>query len=94
MVWSVALKQQFNSQQEVNMALSLSVLVINNDIESTMSKFLPAMNITVNDKMRGNGQEIDGDQIRNSDYSSGKVVKKRRKRLRREKKMVLFTKKV
>lgn len=43
------------------MAVSLSVLVFNNGVERTMSKFLPAMNITVNDKMPGMWREIDAD---------------------------------
>lgn len=84
-VWSMAPKEQFTSQQEVSVAVSLSVLLFNSGIESTMTKFLPAMNMTVNGSMRSKWREIDGERIRSSDYKSIQVVKKRRKRLRREK---------
>ena len=77
----MAPKEQFTSQQEVSVAVSLSVLLFNSGIESTMTKFLPAMNMTVNGSMRSKWREIDGERIRSSDYKSNQVVKKRRKRL-------------
>ena len=51
-VWSMAPKEQFTSQQEVSVAVSLSMLLFNNGIESTMTKILPAMTMTVNGSMQ------------------------------------------
>ena len=84
-VWSMAPKEQYNWQQEVSVAVSLSVLVFNNGMDNAMSKVFPAMNMETNESMRHKWREIDGERVRSSDYKSNILVKKRRKRLRKEK---------
>ena len=80
-VWSMAPKEQYNSEQEVSIAVSLSVLVFNNGTDNAMSKVFPPMNMETNESMHHKLREIDGERVRSPDYKSNVLVKNQRKRL-------------
>ena len=84
-IWGMAPKEQFTSQQEASLAVALGVLVFNNGIENTLSKLLPIVNIAVQPAMTAEWQKIDRKRISSSDYKAQPLVKKRRKQRRREK---------
>lgn len=83
--WGMAPREQYTSQQETSLAVSLSVLVFNNGVEDTISKLLVSMDIPVHPDMPSQWGKIDSKRMAESDYKTDPIVKQRRKRLRREK---------
>ena len=86
-VWGMAPKEQYTSQQETSLAVSLGVLVFNNGMNDTVIKLLGSMDIPVHFDMKERCKQIDAKCLIGSDYKSDPTVKKRRKKkkLRREK---------
>ena len=84
-VWGMAPKEQYTSQQETSLAVSLGVLVFNNGMNDTAIKLLDSMVIPVHFDMQEQCKQIDAKRLVGSDYKSDPTVKKRRKKLRREK---------
>lgn len=85
MIWGMSPKEQFTSQQEASLSVSLGVLVFNNGMNNTLSKLLPMVNMQVEPAMHLGWERIDNKRISSSDYKTQSSVKKRRKKLRREK---------
>lgn len=84
-VWSMAPKEQYTSQQEASLAVALGVLVFNNGLKDTVSKLLTAMDLPVNSSMLRELDMIHKKRMRESDYKADSVTKKRRKKLKRDK---------
>lgn len=84
-VWVMSPKEQYTSQQEASLAVSLGVLVFNNGMERTLSELLPMVGMQVEPDMRAYWEKIDRKRISSSDYKSQPSAKIRRKKLRREK---------
>ena len=84
-IWGMSPKEQFTSQQEASLSVSLGVLVFNNGMDNTLSKLLPMVNMQVEPAMHLGWERIDDKRISSSDYKTQPSVKRRRKKLRREK---------
>lgn len=84
-IWGMAPKEQFTSQQEASLAVSLGVLVFNNGVEYTLCKLMPMVNLQVFPAMRQGWQKIDCKRMGSSDYKSQPSVKKQRKKRKRQK---------
>ena len=84
-IWGTPPKEQFTSQQEASLSVSLGVLVFNNGMDNTLSKLLPMVNMQVEPAMHLGWERIDNKRVSSSDYKTQPSVKKRRKKLRREK---------
>ena len=56
-IWGMAPKEQYTSQQETSLAVALGVLVFNNGIKDTISKLLLAMDLPVNPSAKGTGDD-------------------------------------
>ena len=84
-VWGMAPKEQYTSQQEASLAVSLGVLVFNNGLKDTVAKLLTAMELPVSSSMLRELEMIDGKRIQQSDYKADLVTKQRRKKLKRDK---------
>ena len=84
-VWGMATKEQYTSQQEASLAVALGVLVFNNGLQDTVSKLLTAMDLSENSSMLRELGMIDRKRMRESDYKTDPVTKKRRKKLKRDK---------
>ena len=50
-IWGMSPKEQFTSQQEASLAVSLGVLVINNGIVNTLTDLMPIVNLQVHPAM-------------------------------------------
>ena len=83
-VWGMAPKEQYTSQQETSLAVSLGVLVFNNGSEETISKLIELMDIHSFRHAKPMGK-IDSKRMSVSDYKTNPIVKQRRKSIRREK---------
>ena len=81
----MAPKEQYTSQQEASLAVSLGVLVFNNGLKDTVAKLLTAMELPVSSSMLRELEMIDGKRIQQSDYKADLVTKQRRKKLKRDK---------
>ena len=84
-VWGMAPKEQYTSQQEASLAVALGVLVFNNGLADTVSKLLTAMDLPVNSGMLRESEMIDKKRMRESDYKADPVTKEHRKKLKRDK---------
>ena len=84
-VWGMAPKEQYTSQQEASLAVALGVLVFNNGLEDTVSKLLTAMDLPVNSGMLRELQMIDKKRMRESDYKADPVTKKKKKKKKQKK---------
>ena len=84
-VWGMAPKEQYTSQQEASLAVSLGVLVFNNGLEDTVAKLLTAMELPVSSSMLRDLEMIDRKRMQQSDYKADPVTKQRRKKLKRDK---------
>lgn len=71
-------KEQFTSQPEASLAVALGVLVFNNGLETTLSKFMPLINVEVQAGMLAGWQRIDGKRVSFSNYKAQPAVKKRK----------------
>lgn len=58
-IWGMAPKEQFTSQQEANLAVALCVLVFNNGLETTLSKLMLMVNIQVQEGMIKGWRKMD-----------------------------------
>ena len=83
-VWGMAPKEQYTSQQEASLAVSLGVLVFNNGLEDTVAKLLTAMELPVSSSMLIDLEMIDRKRMQQSDKADP-VTKQRRKKLKRDK---------
>ena len=81
-VWGMAPKEQYTSQQEASLAVALGVLVFNNGLADTVSKLLTAMDPPVNSGMLKELEMIDKKRMRESDYKADPVTKNTEKSLR------------
>lgn len=84
-VWGMAPKEQYTSQQEASLAVSLGVLVFNNGLEDTVAKLLTAMELPVSSSMLRDLEMIDRKRMQQSDYKADPVTKQHRKKLKRDK---------
>ena len=84
-VWGMAPKEQYTSQQEASLAVSLGVLVFNNGLEDTVAKLLTAMELPVSSSMLIDLEMIDRKHMQQSDYKADPVTKQHRKKLKRDK---------
>ena len=83
--WGMAPKEQYNSQQESSLAVSLGVLVLNKGLASTVKKLVELLKGCITPETLEDLMEIDRKRMVSSDYKTDPVVKKRRKKRRREK---------
>ena len=81
----MAPEEQYTSQQETSLAVSLGVLVFNNGSEETISKLIELMDIPIHSDMPSQWEKIDSKRMSVSDYKTNPIVKQRRKSIRREK---------
>lgn len=81
----MAPNEQHTSQQEASLAVALGVLVFNNGLKDTVAKLLAAMDLPVNSSMLRVLEMIDRKRMQESDYKTGPVTKKRRKKLKSDK---------
>lgn len=84
-VWGMAPKEQYTSQQETSLAVSLGVLVFNNGTEETISKLIVLMDTPIHPDMPSQWEKIDSKRMSESDYKTDPAVKQRRKSIRRDK---------
>ena len=84
-VWGIAPKEQYTSQQEASLAVALGVLVFNNGLKDTITKLLSAMDLPVHASTLRELEMIDRKRMRESDYKADPETKKHRKKLKREK---------
>ena len=76
-VWGMAPKEQYTTQQETSLAVSMGVLLFNNGLNDTVHKLLESMDIPVHPDMLKQWEQIDSKRIAGSDYKSAPAVKKR-----------------
>lgn len=81
-VWGIASKEQYTSQQETSIAVSLVVLVFNNGSEETISELIELMDIPIHPDMPSQWEKIDAKHMTESDYKTNPLVKRRRKSIR------------
>lgn len=81
-VWGMAPKEQYTSQQETSIAVSLVVLVFNNGSEETISELIELMDIPIHPDMPSQWEKIDAKHMTEYDYKTNPLVKRRRKSIR------------
>ena len=74
-IWGMAPKEQYTSQQEASLALSLGVLIFNNGLQTTLEKLMPACDVQIHPPMTAAWKRIDSERIRVSDYKARANVK-------------------
>ena len=84
-IWGMSPKEQFTSQQEASLSVSLGVSVFNDGMDNPLSKHLPMVIMQIESVMHLGWERIDNKRISSSDYKTQPSVKKCRKELRREK---------
>ena len=84
-IWGMTPKEQYTSQQEASLAVSLGVLIFNNGLQTTLEKLMPACDVQIHPPMTAAWKRIDSERIRVSDYKARANVKGRRKKRKREK---------
>lgn len=75
-VWGIAPKEQYTSQQETSIAVSLVVLVFNNGSEETISELIELMDIPIHPDMPSQWEKIDAKHMTESDYKTNPLVKR------------------
>ena len=84
-IWGMSPKEQFTSQQEASLSVSLGVLVFNNGMDKTLKELMLMVDLKVHSSMRVGWQHIDRKRMNTSDYKTKPSTKQCRKKLRREK---------
>lgn len=84
-IWSMAPKEQYTSQQEVSLAVALGVLIFNNGFETTMEKLMEKTSLPFQPCMVSTWETIDHKRMLCSYYKSKEDVKKKLNRRKREK---------
>ena len=84
-VWGMAPKEQYTSQQETSLAVAIGVLVFNNGLKDTIMKLCLAMDLPVHPDMLAELEKLDRKRMHESDYKADPETKKRRKKLKKDK---------
>ena len=84
-IWSIAPKEQFTSQQENKLAISLGVMIFNNGFEVTLTDLMNRLSIPVTSSMKATWQTIDKERVNSCDYKMKKAVKLSRKKRKKDK---------
>lgn len=79
-IWNKAPKEQFNSPQEVSIAISLGVLEFSSGFERTYTDLLEIVNLTIHEDMTTTWSEIDNERIRKVNYRASFETKLKRKK--------------
>ena len=83
-IWALAPKEQYTSPHETSLAVSLGCLLFNSGAEVTYSQLLPKIGLRVDEKMVNEWKRIDTKRINTAEYKEKSVVKKRRKKYKRQ----------
>ena len=83
-IWALAPKEQYTSPRETCLAVSLGCLLFNSGAEVTYSQLLPKIGLRVDEKMVNEWKRIDMKRINTAEYKEKSVVKKRRKKYKRQ----------
>ena len=82
-IWGLAPKEQFTSQQETNLAMCLGVMLFNRGIQHTLSQLLPEVGLTVSNKMLEMWSKIDKDRVQGIEYKAEAETRVHRKQMKR-----------
>lgn len=85
LIWSLAPKEQYTSQYETSLAVSLGIMIYNSGMEKTMNKLMSKLNIPVSNSMLAAWRNMDKQRIYSADYKTKPNIKQRRKKRKREK---------
>lgn len=85
LLWGLAPKEIFNSSQEVNLAIQMSVCIYNSGFLWTYKKLLEECEIEISNTSLSVFRQIDTVRIKSADYQSSEGRKNKRKQCRRKK---------
>ena len=83
LIWSLAPKEQFVSNQETSLAVSLAVCIFNNGYAYLLSQLLEQCNLNYSYESIKRWQFLDMERVRDADYRSQEDRKVQRKIQRR-----------